>query len=155
MLTGPTTSRTTTITKQRILAIVACPKCSRPICTKCRSFSHPGEECKPDLDPDLEANLKKWKIKRCPRCKAGVRKVDGCDQYVPSLLKTSQGLSVFMIKRAITVTYTTRASHHLRILIHSLSCKKEGGVLFLLWRACLTLSRHLIRSRSGCTIFMS
>ena len=58
-------------------ANVECPKCLVQICTNCRSFTHDGS-CKEDLDPTLADQLKKWKIKRCPSCRTGVRKVYGC-----------------------------------------------------------------------------
>ncbi|CAG8949517.1 hypothetical protein HYFRA_00007749 [Hymenoscyphus fraxineus] len=57
---------------------VQCPACYTSICTTCRSFSHRGECKESDIDPLLEKKLKKWKIKRCPKCRAGVRKVFGC-----------------------------------------------------------------------------
>lgn len=57
---------------------VRCPKCDTKICTTCRSYLHTGG-CPPsDLDPELEIHLKRWKIKRCPKCRTGVRKVFGC-----------------------------------------------------------------------------
>jgi IBR domain, a half RING-finger domain len=57
---------------------VVCPTCDVSVCTKCRSLTHIGECPESDLDPALEEQLKKWKIKRCPKCRAGVRRMYGC-----------------------------------------------------------------------------
>jgi len=58
---------------------VACPACGTSVCTKCKSLSHIIGECSEnDLDPVLEEQLKKWKIKRCPKCRAGLRRMYGC-----------------------------------------------------------------------------
>jgi len=57
---------------------IACPACGTSVCTKCKSLSHNGECSGDDLDPVLEEQLKKWKIKRCPKCRAGVRRMYGC-----------------------------------------------------------------------------
>lgn len=57
---------------------VNCPKCGCSVCTECHSFIHLGKCPESDLDPGLEEQLKKWHVKRCPRCKTGVRKVYGC-----------------------------------------------------------------------------
>ena len=40
-----------------------------------------GKDCtsqRVDFDPKLEAKLKKWGVKRCPKCNAGVRLMYGC-----------------------------------------------------------------------------
>ncbi|KAE8445306.1 hypothetical protein EG329_013544 [Mollisiaceae sp. DMI_Dod_QoI] len=57
---------------------VSCPNCGTTVCTKCRSMAHIDECSASDLDPTLEEQLKKWKIKRCPKCRTGVRKMFGC-----------------------------------------------------------------------------
>ncbi len=64
--------------KKDIKPHVACPNCGISVCTRCRSLRHIGECPESDLDPALEEQLKKWKIKRCPKCRAGVRKMYGC-----------------------------------------------------------------------------
>ena len=69
---------TTDVPLSKTTSRVTCPKCSALVCTKCRSLTHGGECPKTDLDPELESQLKKWKIKRCPKCRTGVRKVFGC-----------------------------------------------------------------------------
>jgi hypothetical protein len=62
-----------------ILHTIICPTCAVTICTNCRQLTHPGIPCpKTDLDPLLAAQLEKWKIKRCPKCRAGVRRMFGC-----------------------------------------------------------------------------
>jgi hypothetical protein len=64
--------------KKHIKQRIACPACGVSVCTKCRSYSHIGNCPESDIDPVLEEQLKKWKIKRCPKCRAGVRKMFGC-----------------------------------------------------------------------------
>jgi hypothetical protein len=64
--------------KKDIRPHAACPTCGVSICTKCKSLSHIEECSETDLDPVLEEQLKKWKIKRCPKCRAGVRRMYGC-----------------------------------------------------------------------------
>ena len=64
--------------KKDIKPHVACPTCAVSVCTKCRALRHIGECPESDLDPVLEEQLKKWKIKRCPKCRAGVRRMYGC-----------------------------------------------------------------------------
>jgi hypothetical protein len=62
-----------------ILRIIVCPTCAVTICTQCRQLVHPGIPCpKTDIDPLLAAQLEKWKIKRCPKCRTGVRRMFGC-----------------------------------------------------------------------------
>ncbi|KAH7350860.1 hypothetical protein BKA65DRAFT_246201 [Rhexocercosporidium sp. MPI-PUGE-AT-0058] len=55
----------------------ACPKCNVQVCTKCRALAHDGA-CVEGLNLDLAELLKKWKVKQCPRCRTGIRKVYGC-----------------------------------------------------------------------------
>jgi hypothetical protein len=64
--------------KKDIKPHVACPTCGISVCTKCRSLSHIGTCPESDIDPVLEEQLKKWKIKRCPKCRTGVRRMYGC-----------------------------------------------------------------------------
>lgn len=63
-------------TPDRIRTHVDCPKCFMSVCTKCHSITHPGKCPDKDLDPGLEKQLKEWKIKRCPKCRTGVRGAD-------------------------------------------------------------------------------
>ncbi|KFY89780.1 hypothetical protein V500_05479 [Pseudogymnoascus sp. VKM F-4518 (FW-2643)] len=61
------------------LSTTMCPKCSVSICTRCRLLQHPDAPCpQTDLDPLLATQLEKWKIKRCPKFRAGVRRMFGC-----------------------------------------------------------------------------
>jgi hypothetical protein len=64
--------------KKEMKPRVACPACGVSVCTKCRSLTHIGECPESGLDPALEEQLKKWKIKRCPKCRTGVRRMYGC-----------------------------------------------------------------------------
>ncbi|KAF8864949.1 hypothetical protein BDZ45DRAFT_469346 [Acephala macrosclerotiorum] len=57
---------------------VSCPKCRTSVCTKCRNLAHISDCPETDLDPVLEEQLKRWKIKRCPKCRTGVRRMYGC-----------------------------------------------------------------------------
>lgn len=59
---------------------IPCPKCGIDICFSCKQLSHPGSSCSevPDLDPELAGLLKRWGIKRCPKCRAAVRRMFGC-----------------------------------------------------------------------------
>ncbi|KAI9717791.1 MAG: hypothetical protein M1812_004520 [Candelaria pacifica] len=60
------------------LPSVSCPQCDVNICLGCKQVDHPGMLCPPELDPLMTKLLKKWKIKRCPRCHAGVKRMFGC-----------------------------------------------------------------------------
>lgn len=59
---------------------VTCHKCNASICTGCRSLTHDGECKESDLDAELVQCLKKLKVKRCPKCRTGVRRGQGCAQ---------------------------------------------------------------------------
>ncbi|KAI9695353.1 MAG: hypothetical protein M1836_006473 [Candelina mexicana] len=60
------------------LPSISCPQCDVQICLCCKQLQHPGTLCPPELDPSIAKLLKKWKIKRCPRCHAGVKRMFGC-----------------------------------------------------------------------------
>ena len=67
------------------LVTVECPKCATQVCCDCKGVAHPATPCKNsvlDIDPDLEAVLKTLKIKRCPKCHSGVRKMFGCSHIL-------------------------------------------------------------------------
>lgn len=68
------TPRLTTTKRQ----CVGCPKCHMVICTTCRGSSHIGACPETDLDSGLSETLTRLKIKRCPKCRAGIRKMFGC-----------------------------------------------------------------------------
>ena len=59
-----------------------CPTCGIPICLACKQIEHPGTPCQADIDPTLAALLKRWKIKRCPKCRTGIRKMFGCEHVL-------------------------------------------------------------------------
>lgn len=63
-----------------------CPHCKREICVKCKAPWHTELSCDKfqrmkDRNDDLMLDLverKKWR--KCPNCKHGVEKIDGCDE---------------------------------------------------------------------------
>lgn len=57
---------------------VGCPICHTLVCTACHTSSHIGACPLSDLEPGMEQILSKFKIKRCPKCRAGIRKMFGC-----------------------------------------------------------------------------
>lgn len=58
---------------------IACPKCNASICCSCKQLAHVDSTCAtPSVDPEFEQLLVKLKIKRCPKCQVGVRKMFGC-----------------------------------------------------------------------------
>ena len=58
---------------------MSCPQCAAQICLSCKQLKHPQRPCSADdLDPELAALLRRWKIKRCPKCRAAVRRMFGC-----------------------------------------------------------------------------
>ncbi|KAL1965370.1 hypothetical protein VTN77DRAFT_5807 [Rasamsonia byssochlamydoides] len=59
---------------------IPCPKCEVLICCSCKQLAHPGTPCSdtPDIDPDMADLLRRWGIKRCPKCRAAVRRMYGC-----------------------------------------------------------------------------
>lgn len=60
---------------------IPCPKCAVQICCSCKQLSHPGSPCAEvqDIDPELADLLKRWGIRRCPKCRAAVRRMYGCN----------------------------------------------------------------------------
>ncbi len=78
---GPPKNTATQVSDQSTmptLPSVSCPQCDVKICLGCKQLDHPGTACPPELDPSMAKLLKKWKIKRCPRCHAGVKRMYGC-----------------------------------------------------------------------------
>lgn len=59
-----------------------CPKCAVDICGSCKLLAHPDTRCATDsdIDPQLADLLRRWGIKRCPKCRAAVRRMYGCNQ---------------------------------------------------------------------------
>lgn len=55
-----------------------CPKCHIAICVLCRQIEHNGAPCDTSAQDHELAMLETFGYKRCPRCKAGVKKMFGC-----------------------------------------------------------------------------
>lgn len=58
--------------------LFACPKCVGAICVSCKQIAHPGSPCDTSARDHELAMLETFGYKRCPRCKAGVKKMYGC-----------------------------------------------------------------------------
>lgn len=56
----------------------ACPKCHIAICTSCKQIEHGKKPCDTTALDHETAMLATFGYKRCPRCKAGVKKMYGC-----------------------------------------------------------------------------
>ncbi|KAI9846064.1 MAG: hypothetical protein M1837_004320 [Sclerophora amabilis] len=56
---------------------ILCPNCNASICCSCENVHPYGSPC---IGPDeaFEALLQRFNIKRCPKCRAGVRRMYGC-----------------------------------------------------------------------------
>ena len=55
-----------------------CPQCSSIICDDCRQIAHQGQACDRSQEQYEEDLLKKFKMKRCPKCRAAVKRMFGC-----------------------------------------------------------------------------
>ncbi|PGH10422.1 hypothetical protein GX51_00181 [Blastomyces parvus] len=80
--TPPPTPPTSTTPPPPEPPSIPCPGCSIEICCNCKQLAHQGTLCREDageLDPELAALLKKWRIKRCPKCRGAVRLMYGCN----------------------------------------------------------------------------
>ena len=62
----------------RVETLFACPKCSGAICISCKQIAHPETPCDTSAQDHEVAMLEQYGYKRCPRCKAGVKKMFGC-----------------------------------------------------------------------------
>lgn len=67
--------------------VIYCPKCDAAICLQCIHLAHDdddddGRECSrdDDINPELSEALVALRAKRCPKCRAAVRKSHGCSQ---------------------------------------------------------------------------
>lgn len=58
--------------------LFACPKCHVAICSDCKQVEHTGNACDISAADHETAMLETFEYKRCPRCKAGVKKMFGC-----------------------------------------------------------------------------
>ncbi|KAH0556474.1 hypothetical protein GP486_005622 [Trichoglossum hirsutum] len=57
---------------------ISCPKCEAAICVSCKRLSHPDTPCEGSEEWITEF-LRKYKLKRCPKCRNAVKKMFGCD----------------------------------------------------------------------------
>lgn len=55
-----------------------CPTCHIAICVKCKQIEHSNKPCDLTAQDEETAMLEQYGVKRCPRCKAGVKKMFGC-----------------------------------------------------------------------------
>ncbi|KAH0544682.1 hypothetical protein FGG08_001187 [Glutinoglossum americanum] len=58
---------------------ISCPRCEVAICVSCKRLSHPDTPCGEDPDQWITEFLRKYKLKRCPKCRNAVKKMFGCD----------------------------------------------------------------------------
>jgi len=54
-------------------------ECGTKICFPCRNEYHPNQNCDDMLDATYKDYLKRKDVQRCPKCKFGVEKMDGCN----------------------------------------------------------------------------
>ena len=54
-------------------------ECGTKICFACRNEHHPKQTCDNMLDATYKDYLKRQDVQRCPKCKFGVEKMDGCN----------------------------------------------------------------------------
>ena len=59
-------------------SMFACPRCHLAICSTCKRTEHTGAPCDTSQTDHELAMLQTFGYKRCPRCKAGVKKMYGC-----------------------------------------------------------------------------
>jgi hypothetical protein len=76
-----------------------CGDCKKAVCAKCREERLDGHECNKQ---ELETiNLLKRDTKPCPRCKAPIHKIDGCDQMFCTKCKTAFSWRTLNIQRGL------------------------------------------------------
>lgn len=60
-------------------ALFPCSSCKSLLCRLCKQLAHSQSgRCRTPKDHALERHLKRWDIKRCPKCGHGVRWMHGC-----------------------------------------------------------------------------
>ena len=59
-------------------SMFTCPKCHLAICSSCKQIEHGDSACDTSSADHELAMLQSFGYKRCPRCKAGVKKMFGC-----------------------------------------------------------------------------
>jgi len=76
-----------------------CGDCKKAVCAKCREERLDGHECN---QQELETiKLLKRDTKPCPRCKAPIHKIDGCDQMFCTKCKTAFSWRTLNIQRGL------------------------------------------------------
>ena len=60
-------------------SLFACPRCHIAICSTCKQVEHTGQPCDSSAQDHEIAMLHTFGYKRCPRCKAAVKKMWGCN----------------------------------------------------------------------------
>ncbi|KAK2809660.1 hypothetical protein FQN50_003717 [Emmonsiellopsis sp. PD_5] len=81
MQTPPPTPPASTPTPHPEHVAISCPGCTVEICCSCKQLAHRGASCPEgagELPSELAELLEKWNIKRCPKCRAAVRRMYGC-----------------------------------------------------------------------------
>lgn len=55
-----------------------CGMCEKAVCKRCQTPEHENEKCNPDILETVK--MLKKETKPCPKCRAPIFKIDGCDQ---------------------------------------------------------------------------
>lgn len=76
-----------------------CGGCKKTICAKCREERLEGHECNKEQLETIK--LLKRDTKPCPRCKASIHKIDGCDQMFCTKCKTAFSWRTLNIQKGI------------------------------------------------------
>jgi len=62
-----------------------CPECSKEICFNCRQAWHPDKTCEALIDEGYNEWAKGKEVQLCPRCKARIEKLEGCNHMTCSV----------------------------------------------------------------------
>jgi hypothetical protein len=62
---------------------MSCPKCIAQICASCKLLQHPEHLALQATWTLHSQSFTKWKIKRCPKCRAAVKRMFGCSHPLP------------------------------------------------------------------------
>jgi hypothetical protein len=76
-----------------------CGDCKKTICAKCREERLEGHECNKEQLETIK--LLKRDTRPCPRCKALIHKIDGCDQMFCTKCKTAFSWRTLIIQRGL------------------------------------------------------
>ena len=66
------------IVAKAVPRIFACPSCHVSICVSCKQVEHGEAQCDTSAADHELAMLQTFGYKRCPRCKAGIKRMFGC-----------------------------------------------------------------------------